>query len=66
MALFQGQSNIVLQTDNWRIIVQKIVESKFVISSSLHGIIIAEAFNIPARLLKITDNEPLFKYQDII
>ncbi len=42
----------------------KILNSKFVISSSLHGIIIAEAYGIPARLLRITENEPLLKYQD--
>jgi len=38
-----------------------------VISSSLSGIIIAEAFGIPARLLRIenqSNTEDLFKYRD--
>lgn len=60
----EGIENIIYPTDPWDEIIEKITDSRFVISSSLHGIIVAEAFGIPARLLKITDNEPLFKYQD--
>jgi len=56
--------NVVYPTDPWDEVIEKITDSKFVISSSLHGIIVAEAFGIPARYLKITDNEPLLKYQD--
>ena len=46
------------------IVVEKILKAKLVISGSLHGIVVAEAFGIPARLLKITSKEPIFKYQD--
>lgn len=56
--------NVVYPTEPWDIVVEKIVDSKFVISSSLHGLVVAEAFGIPARLLKVTENEPLLKYQD--
>jgi pyruvyltransferase len=56
--------NIIYPTDPWDEIVAKILDSKFVISSSLHGIIIAEAFGIPARYLRVTENEPLLKYYD--
>ena len=56
--------NLVYPSEPWQDVISKIVSSKFVISSSLHGIIIAEAYGIPARLLKINDNEPLFKYED--
>lgn len=56
--------NVVYPTEPWDTVINKILDSKFVISSSLHGIIIAEAFGIPARLLKITDTEPIFKYAD--
>ncbi len=58
------QDNIIFSTDPWPEVVQKIIESKFVISSSLHGLVIAESFGIPARLLRITQDEPLFKYAD--
>ena len=57
--------NVVYSTDPWDEVVAKILDSRFVISSSLHGIIIAEAYGIPARLLRAPHNEePLFKFQD--
>lgn len=57
--------NVVYPTDPWDEVIQKIVDSNFVISGSLHGIILAEAFGIPARLIRqITRQEPIFKYQD--
>lgn len=56
--------NIVYPTEPWDQVIMKILNSKFIISSSLHGIIIAEAYGIPARLLRITENEPFLKYQD--
>jgi pyruvyltransferase len=56
--------NIVFSTDAWEEVLLQILDSKLVISSSLHGIVLAEAYGIPARLLRVTDNEPLFKYLD--
>ncbi len=57
-------SHVVYTTDPWYEVIEKILDSKLVISSSLHGVVIAEAFGIPARLLRITDNEPMFKFED--
>ncbi len=62
--LFKGNRNAIMPTLPWKTVVKKILQSEFVISSSLHGIIVAEAFGIPARLLRITENEPYFKYYD--
>lgn len=56
--------HVVYPTEPWDQVIQKICNSAFVISSSLHGVIIAEAFGIPARYLRITENEPFIKYQD--
>lgn len=60
----EGNPHIVYPTDPWDEVIERILDSRFVIASSLHGLIIAEAYGIPARLLKVTDNEPMFKYQD--
>jgi pyruvyltransferase len=61
---FTAYKNIVLPTSPWNEIVTKMLQSRLVISSSLHGLIVAESFGIPARLLKMTWIEPLLKYQD--
>jgi pyruvyltransferase len=61
---FPRKENVVFATDPWDEIVRKICDSRFVISSSLHGIIVAEAFGIPARMLRVAEYEPLFKYAD--
>lgn len=55
---------VIYTTDPWNEVIEKILDSEFVISSSLHGIIVAEAFGIPARMLRVGPTEPLFKYQD--
>lgn len=65
--LFVGMSNMVSAKEPWYIVIQKILNSKFVISSALSGVIVAEAFGIPARLLQIQNKmntEDLFKYTD--
>ena len=56
--------NIVYPTEPWNEVISKILASKFVISSSLHGLIIAEAYGIPARMLRVTENEKILKYID--
>jgi pyruvyltransferase len=57
-------SNVVYPTEPWNEVIEKILDSKFVISSSLHGIIVAEAFGIPARWLRVSKGEPVFKFHD--
>jgi pyruvyltransferase len=55
---------IVYPTDPWNEVIEKILDSEFVISGSLHGVIIAEAYGIPARYVRLSEKEPLFKYLD--
>lgn len=62
--LNQGQDNLVFVTEPWDVVINKILNSRFVISSSLHGVIVAEAFGIPARLLRVSEKEPLLKFFD--
>ena len=50
-------------TDDWKGFIDGIVQSELVISSSLHGIILAEAYGIPTILLN-DHNMNLFKYRD--
>jgi len=64
MSCFFPYKNVVMPTNHWKEVVQMMLRSKLVISSSLHGIIVAESFGIPTRFLKMTWTEPLLKYQD--
>ena len=60
----QDSKEHALLNDKVYEVIEKITDSRFVISSPLHGLIVAEAFGIPARMLRITTHEPLLKYQD--
>jgi len=44
-------------------VISKIVNASFVCGTSLHAIILAEAYGIPARLI-CSQHEPIFKYDD--
>lgn len=56
--------NVVSPFDSWSNIIKKIINSESVISTSLHGIILAESFGVPAILLRLSDTETIFKYED--
>ncbi len=62
--MFQDDPHFVSITEDWQEILRQILDSQLVISSSLHGIIAAEAFGVPARYIKVSNHEPLFKYID--
>jgi pyruvyltransferase len=49
---------------SWNRTVAEILQHKFIMASSLHAIIIAEAFGIPARYVRLREHEGLFKYHD--
>lgn len=51
-------------TNDWQSFINNILSAKLVISSSLHGIIIAEAYGIPAIFLDETENPDQLKYED--
>lgn len=57
-------SYVVYPTEPWNVVIEKILDSSVVFSSSLHGIILAEAYGIPAKYVRLSEREPLFKYED--
>jgi pyruvyltransferase len=55
---------IIDPRQSWNKVVSKLIQYKFIIASSLHGLILAEAFGIPARYVRLTEVEDTFKYHD--
>ncbi|WP_207432137.1 polysaccharide pyruvyl transferase family protein [Sabulibacter ruber] len=58
--------NVISPVWGWNKCVEEILKAEFVIASSLHGLIIAEAFGIPACYIRLTETENLFKYNDYL
>lgn len=57
--------NIVsMNTTDYRYVIDKIVSAKKVISSSLHGIILAESYGVPAVFLCDREQKFNYKYED--
>jgi pyruvyltransferase len=51
---------------DWRVVVDRMLECRVILSSSLHGLIVAEAYGLPAIWVKLTDNVigDGFKFRD--
>lgn len=64
LPLVSNHPKLVSPLWGWNIVINKILKAKFVLASSLHGLIIAEAFGIPARYVRLSQTEDLFKYKD--
>ena len=59
----QTENVLSILTTDYKRFIDRIVRSEMVISSSLHGIILAESYNVPAVLLR-QENQELFKFKD--
>lgn len=55
---------ISTRTSDYRKFIDEICDSEFVISTSLHGLIIAETYGVPAVLMLSDGGESIFKYYD--
>ena len=60
----ETKNQIDILTSDWKDTIDQIYNSKLVISSSLHGIILAEAYGVPAILLDKIEFSDRFKYND--
>lgn len=64
LALVRDEPHVVSPLAGWNVVVEKILEARLVLASSLHGLIVAESFGIPARYVRLSEIENLFKYED--
>lgn len=49
---------------HWKRVLWEILSSELVITSSLHGVILCEAYRVPLRFVQPVGGETLFKYRD--
>jgi pyruvyltransferase len=63
-ALGERDMHIINVHDNWRNVVDQIVQCDCIVSSSLHGIVVAEAYGVPAIWLRTLTGEGFVKYMD--
>jgi pyruvyltransferase len=61
-----GWPDVISPRLPWSRCLLSILDARFVMASSLHGLVVAEAFGIPARYVRLSDAEDLFKYQDYV
>lgn len=64
LPLVANVPNLVSPLWGWNKVIEKILQAKLVIASSLHGLIIAESYGIPACYIRLSQTEDLFKYKD--
>lgn len=64
IALVPHDGHMVSPLRGWNYCISRILAADFVVASSLHGVILAEAFGVPARYLRLSETESTFKYDD--
>ena len=55
---------ISMNTDDYKGVIDQIVQSKLIVSSSLHGVILADAYGVPSVWYRGIGKEIDFKYKD--
>ena len=66
---FSHNMTIISVTDTWHAVVSRIASCTYVFSTSLHGLIAADALEVPSRWVQLSDlpsflTEKSFKFQD--
>jgi pyruvyltransferase len=58
--------NVISPFDPWSTVIRRISRTSLVISSSLHGLVVADAFGIPCTYLRLSEGENIVKYEDYV
>lgn len=66
MPIMAGWENVISPFRPWSQVIREIIGCELIISSSLHGLVIADAFGIPCTYLRLSESENLFKYEDYV
>lgn len=61
-----GWENVISPLDRWSLVIKRISQASLVISSSLHGLVVADAFGIPCTYLRLSEEENTLKYEDYV
>ncbi|ATE60896.1 polysaccharide pyruvyl transferase family protein [Thauera sinica] len=64
LKLVADSPHVVSPLAGWNTVIAEILKARLVLASSLHGLVIAESFGIPARYVRLSETENLFKYLD--
>lgn len=66
--LYRGEGKRINPLQNWKLFVNQIKQCERIVSSSLHGCIIAEAYGIPVKWIKLSDKVigNGFKFRDYL
>jgi pyruvyltransferase len=59
-----NERRVIDPTRRWDRVIDEILSCEMVIASSLHGLIIADAFGVPCAQVRFSDTEHDFKYAD--
>ena len=62
----EGWENVISPLDRWSTVIRRISQAGLVISSSLHGLVVADAFGIPCTYLRLSEEENILKYEDYV
>lgn len=66
LSLVAGRPDVISPFDPWGQVIDRLLGSQFVVASSLHGAIVAEAFGVPARFVRLSEFESRLKYDDYL
>ncbi len=55
---------VIDPTRRWDAVINEILSCEFVVASSLHGLIVADAFGVPCAHVRFSSTEPDLKYKD--